>query len=190
MENEGWSAAVKMLQFERIAIGTAPRKQSSTLSTSNLVEIATKNNRLADALIRNDLAKLSIEERAVSLLAAQFYEELRAGIEIGARGSVAKLAGAALERRAADLAVRASGHDAVGWGPEDQCAVEIAKAVNSAPASGTAGGTNEIQRNIIGERVLGLPHEPIRDRTIPFREFRVGTQRVSTGTSSRRGSGS
>jgi alkylation response protein AidB-like acyl-CoA dehydrogenase len=54
---------------------------------------------------------------------------------------------------------------------------EIQQRALSSPSASIAGGTDEIQRGIVGERVLGLPKEPRTDRDVPFRDLTIGTQR-------------
>jgi alkylation response protein AidB-like acyl-CoA dehydrogenase len=101
----------------------------------------------------------------------------RAGRAPGPEGSLAKLAGAILARKTSDLGIRLAGAAGAAWSGDDERGNRWALNVLSAPASAIAGGTNEIQRGIIGERVLGLPKEPSVDRDMPFRELKVGTQR-------------
>jgi alkylation response protein AidB-like acyl-CoA dehydrogenase len=99
----------------------------------------------------------------------------------GPEVSTGKLLSAELGRRARDqsLAVLGPhgtlvGDDAPEGGRFQQMALRV-------QSSSIAGGTDEVQRNIIGERVLALPKEPQVDRDQPFRELKVGTQRSAEG---------
>ena len=69
------------------------------------------------------------------------------------------------------------GSSSQAWAVGDAKGDRWATAVLTAPASAIAGGTNEIQKNIIGDRILGLPKEPSVDRDMPFKDIKVGTQR-------------
>jgi alkylation response protein AidB-like acyl-CoA dehydrogenase len=131
----------------------------------------------AEPLARDRLAELYLHERVLELFNARMRQEAAAGDPPGARGSVAKLAGALQLRRAIETASELAGSAAVGWAPDDPAGAGLALGINSTPAMSIAGGTNEVQHNIIGERILGLPKEPQVDRDVPFRELKVGTQR-------------
>jgi alkylation response protein AidB-like acyl-CoA dehydrogenase len=174
-ENKGWDAAVVMLGHERIAIGTMGSSRSNPLAYDSLRDLAAGLGRTSDQGVRRELAELYARGRAVQLFALLLREETQAGRLPGARGSVAKLAGSDLGRFAGNVAADVLGDQLAGFDSEELQAVTTS--IIAAPGNAIAGGTSEIQRNIIGERVLGLAKDPGVDRATPFNQLRVGTQR-------------
>ncbi|HEY4027880.1 MAG TPA: acyl-CoA dehydrogenase family protein [Candidatus Dormibacteraeota bacterium] len=175
--DSGWAAAVRMLMHERVSIGGRTRGRTSATAFDSLVEAVRARGLDRDAVVRQRLAELYVRERLVHLFGSRLAQEAKAGRNPGSRGSVGKLAGAQLAHFSAGVAAELLGGDAIAWDRADHDAGRWAGALLSAPAGAIAGGTNEIQRNIIGDRVLGLPREPHVDRDVPFRELRTGTRK-------------
>jgi alkylation response protein AidB-like acyl-CoA dehydrogenase len=125
--------------------------------------------------VSDRLVDLYLKERAFELLGARLSQEVKAGIFPGARGSVIKLLLADLTLYGADVASEILGPETVAYDPGGGNG-KIAQALAWGPGMALGGGTNEIMRNIIGDRVLGLPREPQVDRDLPFRDLKVGTQ--------------
>jgi alkylation response protein AidB-like acyl-CoA dehydrogenase len=108
------------------------------------------------------MAELYVRQRSLELLRARLDQQMRAGVDPRARGSVGKLAWAELDRFAIEVAAELIGIDAVAWRADAADGRRWAEALCVGLSTGIAGGTNEIQRTVIGERVLGLPREPAR----------------------------
>ncbi len=177
--DDGWRCAIAMLANERVAIGSGGggARRGSGGGIEPMVKLARERNLLHDPVIRQGLVDVYISQRIMGFIGQRTRAALKSGRAPGPEGSIAKLAGALLARRSSDLGIAIAGAGGQAWLPGDRRGGRWAMAVLSAPAARIAGGTDEIQRNIIGERVLALPKEPQVDRDQPFRELRVGTQR-------------
>jgi alkylation response protein AidB-like acyl-CoA dehydrogenase len=174
--DDGWRVAVAMLANERVAIGAGgSSQQMGGDGFVTLLDLARAQGCTGDPVMRQELVELYARERILGLMGERIRSALVAGRAPGPEGSVAKLASAILGKRSADLAISMAGAGGQAWVPG--AGGEQAASVLFAPMLGIAGGTSEIQRNIIGERVLGLPKEPAVDRDVPFRDLKVGTQR-------------
>ncbi len=172
--NGGWKCAVTTLLHERLSIsaevGMSGQKDNPATFAALRKAVDT-----SDPLVRDQLVELHIRSRALALFNQRLAQETKAGIFPGARGSAAKLLLAELTNFSADLAVSLVGPEAVAY-DDDSGGGGLAGAIALAPAMSLGGGTNEIMRNIIGDRVLGLPPEPRLDKTVPFKDLKVGTQ--------------
>ncbi|MFI6386190.1 acyl-CoA dehydrogenase family protein [Nonomuraea sp. NPDC050540] len=166
--NDGWGVAVTTLLHERLSISAGVGMSGQR---DNPVAFEALRDKLdtGDPYVRDQLVELHIRSRALSLFNQRLSQETRAGVFPGARGSAAKLLLAELTMFQADLATSLAGPDAV---TDDG----LSQAIALAPALALGGGTNEIMRNIVGDRVLGLPPEPRVDKTVPFKDLKVGTQ--------------
>ncbi len=177
--NDGWRLATAMLMYERVAIGTGSTSGIKTPNFKWLSEDARRRGALEDPIIRQMLAKLYSEEATKSLVAMRTRAELKAGKEPGPGGSLGKLHGAGIARLTRSMIAEIAGPDALAWDGEDNDnhAEKYMKAIVGSFSANIAGGTDEIQKNIIGDRVLGLPREPSVDKDVAFKTLKVGTQR-------------
>jgi acyl-CoA dehydrogenase len=156
----GWLAARTMLGHERVSISGLRQRRGRGVTSPALAAAARRYGTADDPAVRDELAALYASERALELYNVLLGQETAAGTPPGARGSVGKLAGALLAYRGVHVAGLVAGAGAVVHDEGDAAGDELELGMVSAPASSIAGGTNDIQRTIIGERVLGLPREP------------------------------
>ena len=130
---------------------------------------ALETGRLSDLTVRQEVAKLLMLSRSAEWTARRARAAQQHGRPQGPEGSLGKLASSHVARAAARVHTLIAGADAMLNGADSPHDGIIAEILLSVPATSIAGGTDEIQRNIIAERVLGMAKEPRLDDG-PFRD--------------------
>jgi alkylation response protein AidB-like acyl-CoA dehydrogenase len=171
----GWKCSTTLLANERIAIGTAVGGGPSgeVENFPRLLELARERGLASDPVVRQELADVYVRQRSLGLLRQRTRTVSATGRPAGPPGSVAKLGTAVVSQHSGNLALRLAGTAGQAWLPEEGEAGRWAHLALTTRSRSIGGGTSEIQRNIIGERVLGLPREPDPSRSMPFRELAV-----------------
>lgn len=159
----GWGVAKHLLQNER-STDSSTQGEVSGEQKETTVELVTReiglvDGQLADPVLRERLAAFEIDARALDLSMARAAEEARAGTQGRDVGSIGKLRFAKLMKEEQDIAMDASGSGGLGWeGPGfEQAQLERTREWLFSRAHSIWGGTDEIQKNVIAKRVLGIP---------------------------------
>jgi alkylation response protein AidB-like acyl-CoA dehydrogenase len=182
--NDGWRVLQTALAYERSVMGEAargPKKgddeaRGGTTGHVDLKALAQEVGRNDDPIVRQEVV------RVMTMRQVNAWNQMRAKAAL-AQGtsspimSLGKLAMSGILHTDAAVQADILGAEAMLDGPDNPRADAANFLALNAYFTSIGGGTDQIQRNIIGERVLGLPKEPQVDRDVPFRQLKVGTQR-------------
>ena len=175
--NQGWTVALTTLMNERASIGAGGGGGSGLFTPARIHAMLDHFGLSDDAVIRDEAAQMYIDFTVAKWNNQRALDKIRAGGLPGPELSTAKLALTQNMQRYTEWVARVLGPRITAetgeWGT-----YAFAKMLCGVPGMRVAGGTDEIMRNIVSERVLGLPKDPGIDSTTPFRDLAVGTQRT------------
>ena len=164
--NGGWGVAQTTLGAERVLIGSG-----GAVGFRDLARLAIEQQRTSDPVLRQRLADAYIRFEIVKYLGQRAQAARRNGAAVGAEASVLKLAVSQNVALNGDLALALEGATAMLLHGDAPYGGFWQQQFLNQWGTRIGGGTEQVQRNVIGERVLGLTPEPRPDKRVPFREL-------------------
>ena len=187
-EGGGWAVAQTTLMNERVALsgafggggapgagGGAARRQARSaarprIGADEVLGRARANGSWEDAAVRDRLVKLWGEGKLSVLNMQRAIAVRRAGGQPGPEGSVGKLYSTTYNMKLQVASVDIMGMESTAWAEDDAAAAMRVRGFLRSRGNSIEGGTSEIQRNILGDRVLGLPREPDASKDLPWKD--------------------
>ena len=174
--DNGWRVSASTLSSERQMVsgsGSGGMGRLGGSSAERLITLAQETGRWGDSVIRNKVMRLWAQEQIRAWTNARVREALSAGQSPGAASSIGKVHQATLNQQIQDLMVDLLGTAAIAWPAtdDDDALPRDVQGMMRSLANGTEGGTTDINKNILGERVLGLPREPDPWKGKPWKEI-------------------
>jgi alkylation response protein AidB-like acyl-CoA dehydrogenase len=166
--DNGWRVTQSVLMNERQAIAGSGANLPGTTTGRSVDALIRRHAPIGDPALRQRVVQAYIEDKVVSLTNQRAAARRRAGQVLGPEGSITKLFYSEHTQRLQNLALDLEGTAAQAWSEGDRWPQNTAWAFLRVRSKTIAGGTSEVQRNILGERVLGLPKEPAVDRAVPW----------------------
>ena len=179
-ENQGWAVAQRLLFHERNAtagishglglMGSRSNEGSDHIASGALFRGARRRGLGGDPVLRQRIAESHVEHVVSMAARTRIMTGLQTGAFEGQWGSLLKLHIGENSPRHAKAALSVWGPDGVIWEGNELVSGSVGEQFLGSRGISIAGGTNEMQRNIVAERLLGLPREPSIDRDLPFSE--------------------
>ena len=172
---EGWRVATTTLMNERVSIGGRPQPREGGL-VGSLMQLWRSRPELRTAALHDAVLRAWVDAEAFRLTGARLKQQLAAG-QPGPEGSAAKLVFATLNQEITGLTLDLLGEDSLHY--DDYAANRAEAWLDRSPgwaylrmrANSIEGGTSEVLRNVIAERVLGLPAEPRLDKDVAWKDL-------------------
>lgn len=168
--DEGWRVAVSVLMNERQSGSGTGAALPGTVTGRSVESLIRRHAPIHDETLRQRLAQAYIEDRIVFITNQRSAARRRAGQGPGSEGSIMKLFHSEHTQRLHDVASDLEGLYGQAWPEDDRWLKNTAWSFLRVRSKTIAGGTSEIQRNIIGERILDLPKEPDLSRTLAWKD--------------------
>ena len=156
--NAGWTIAKYLLTHEREMIGGMGRTAAGqkTLPQIAVDAVGLEDGKLADGMLRGELATWDLDAAAFALTAERVLDEAKAGQGVGAASAMLKYYGTELNKRRQELMVALHGSDGLLWEGEASREGAIARNWLRSKGNSIEGGTTEVQLNVIARNILGL----------------------------------
>ncbi|MCW2930574.1 MAG: acyl-CoA dehydrogenase domain protein [Actinomycetia bacterium] len=179
--NGGWTVATRLLFHERMQHSspyvTNPAGGQGVAAESSPVRIARDAGRLADPVARDLIGEARVLGLASEALQQRVSNGVRSGVLTPDSAAVARVLSIVGNLRTTQVRYEIAGDLAAAWSDEDGGPAGIGDAYLMRQVASIGGGTTEMARNVVAERVLGMPREQTRDRGIPFRDVPRGASR-------------
>jgi alkylation response protein AidB-like acyl-CoA dehydrogenase len=184
--DDGWSVGIRWMFYERMLYNsplvTHPTGITRTVAAASLMDVARDSGRMDDLAVR----ELIGEGRTLDLVGHALDSRVTSGIRNGAMSdqaaAIARLFKGVAVARLRTIAFEIAGDAGAAWDDDgDGAAARRGQDFLMRQVSCIGGGTTEMARNVISERVLGMPRERALDRNIPFRDVPRGPTSGGSG---------
>jgi alkylation response protein AidB-like acyl-CoA dehydrogenase len=172
--DDGWTVGVRWLFHERMLYNspfvTFPVGMSHSAGSASLVDVARATGRAGDLRTRDLIGEARMLEVVREHLQRRIGHGIASGRMSDEAAALVRLFGGVASTRTTTIALEIAGGTAAAWTDEDGEAADIGADFLMRQTSCIGGGTTEMARNVISERLLGMPRERTLDRDVAFRD--------------------